>query len=116
MPERTLPFATLVTKDDYDQVSKLSRPGVFRLNIGVGRETFRSLFGGALSVEEAAKHYDLAALDCLMPHPVYGMMNWVCVLNPSKATFSSIQPLLAESYERAVQRQPAVSGGAEVGE
>jgi Family of unknown function (DUF6194) len=33
------PFATLVTGDRYDQFSNLNRPGVFRLNIGVGKQT-----------------------------------------------------------------------------
>lgn len=45
------PFATIVTKDygDFDNASNLNRPGVFRLNIGLSRETFRSLFGGSFS-------------------------------------------------------------------
>jgi hypothetical protein len=35
-------FATIVTTDEHDEgaPSDLARPGVFRLNIGVGRETF----------------------------------------------------------------------------
>jgi Family of unknown function (DUF6194) len=44
-PRRRLPFATIVTRDAYERVSNLDRPGVFRLNIGVGRETYRSMFG-----------------------------------------------------------------------
>src|SRR5262245_24374554 len=71
-PQRNLegkhqqPFATIVTKDygDFDCASNLNRPGVFRLNIGVGKEAFRSLFGGEVS-------HDYAALDQLIPHPVY---------------------------------------------
>jgi hypothetical protein len=31
-------------------------------------------------------------------------MSWVCVLNPSPATFETIKPLLAEAYQRAVSR------------
>jgi Family of unknown function (DUF6194) len=42
--ERTFPMVTLVTTDRYDQFSKLDRPSVFRLNIGISRTTFRSLF------------------------------------------------------------------------
>jgi len=38
--ERMMPFATLVTNDLYDQVSNLNRPGVFRLNLGISKETF----------------------------------------------------------------------------
>ena len=46
-PKRRFPFATIVTKDygDFDSASNLNRPGVFRLNIGVSKGTFRSLFG-----------------------------------------------------------------------
>jgi len=43
--ERKFPFATLVTKDSYDSVSNLDRPGVYRLNIGISKSTFLSLFG-----------------------------------------------------------------------
>jgi hypothetical protein len=97
--KRRFPFATIVTKDygDFDNTSSLNRPGVFRLNIGVSRDTFRSLF------EEAAEH-DNAALDTLIPHPVYASQSWVSVLNPSQRTFESLRPLLAEAYERAVRR------------
>jgi len=97
--KRRFPFATIVTKDygDFDNTSNLNRPGVFRLNIGVSRDTFRSLF------EEGAEH-DNAALDTLIPHPVYASQSWVSVLNPSQQTFESLRPLLAEAYERAVRR------------
>lgn len=39
-----------------------------------------------------------------MPHPVYGRMHWICVLNPSEATFEKIKPLLAQAYEIDVVR------------
>src|SRR6266581_2419096 len=44
-PDHRFPFVTLVTNDLYDQFSNLNRPSVFRLNIGIGKQTFRSLFG-----------------------------------------------------------------------
>jgi hypothetical protein len=43
--ERMMPMVTLVTSDANDTASDLNRPGVFRLNIGVRRGTFESLFG-----------------------------------------------------------------------
>ncbi len=43
-------------------------------------------------------------MDQLLPHPVYGRNHWVCVLNPSEATFDSLKPLLAEAYGVAVER------------
>jgi len=104
-PHRTLedsrrfPFATIVTKDygEFDRTSNLDRPGVFRLNVGVSRETFAALF------DPGAEH-DFTALDQLMPHPVYGRNHWVCVLNPSGAAFETLKPLLQEAYDRAVER------------
>jgi hypothetical protein len=104
--ERMFPFATLVTNDDYEQVSDLNRPGVFRLNIGVSKTTFQTLFGSQRfgSAEDSAV-YDFAALDKVMPHPIYGKMYWIGVLNPSPTTFQTVvQPLLAEAYATAVKK------------
>jgi uncharacterized protein DUF6194 len=106
-PERRLPFATLVTGDRYDQASNLDRPDVFRLNMGVSPATFRRLVGAGPAVGAAdtgAPRYDPTALDTIMPHPVYGKMFWVCVLNPSPETFATVRTLLAEAYDRAVER------------
>jgi hypothetical protein len=98
---RRFPFATIVTKDyaDFDAASNLNRPGAFRLNIGVSKQTYRSLFG-----EDVEGGHDFTALDRLLPHPVYGKNHWVCVLNPSAATFESLKPLLTEAYDIAVKR------------
>ena len=101
-PERKLPFATLVTSDEYDRASDLGRPGVFRLNVGVSKQTFAALFGAPPPGGEGG--YDYTALDRILPHPVYGKMYWVCVLNPSETTFQAVRPLLAEAYELAVAR------------
>lgn len=99
VPEKTFPFATLVTTDEYDQVSNLSRAGVFRLNIGVSRLTFKALF------KDGEQTCDFTALDKLMPHPIYGMMNWICVLNPGEATWDTSKAYLAEAYGRAVAKE-----------
>jgi hypothetical protein len=106
-PDKKFPFATLVTGDRHDQVSDLERPGVYRLNIGVSKQSFQSLFGpkaDSSGNEDAAGGHDFAALDRIMPHPVYGKMYWVCVLNPSADTFKTVQSLLAEAYEMAVRK------------
>jgi hypothetical protein len=100
-PAHRQPFATIVTKDyrDFDNASQLDRPGVYRLNIGVSRETFQTLFG-YLPGKESAKNaeYDYGALDTVMPHPVYAPQSFVCVLKPSPAAFETVKPLLAEAY------------------
>lgn len=108
--DRFMPFATLGTQDDaYDRASDLNRASVFRLNVGVGKATYRALFGpeapraGADGIVETG--HDFTALDRIMPHPVYAPQSWICVLNPSAATFEAVKPLLAEAYGRAVRRQ-----------
>lgn len=103
-PEGKFPFATLVTNDAYDSVSNLSRPGAFRLNIGVSKATFQGMFG---TEDKAADDtsYDYAALDQFLPHPVYGRMYWVSILNPSRETFEArVRPLLSEAYEQDVKK------------
>jgi hypothetical protein len=89
-------YATIVTTDEHDEgaPSDLARPGAFRLNIGVGRETFDRLVG---SMEAP----DYAAYDRLLPHPVYAKQHWIAILNPSDATFDDIVlPLIAEAHDR----------------
>jgi hypothetical protein len=91
-----------------DRASDLQRPGVFRFNIGISTATYRALFG-AQPVRPPAggvvnTGHDFTALDQLLPHPVYGWMSWVCVLNPSAATFETLEPLLAEAYDLAVAK------------
>lgn len=100
--ERKFPFATLIAADyDYDRYSNLDRPGVYRLNIGIGKQTFQSLFG----VERVdVSRYDYTALDRIMPHPEYAAQYFVCVLNPTGATLETVRTLLAEAYEIARAR------------
>ena len=107
-PDHRFPIVTLVTNDKYDQASNLDRPGVFRLNIGISKATYQSLFSAPPTRPDAAgaveTGHDFTALDQIMPHPVYGSMNWICVLSPSAATFEKIRPLLAEAYDRAAAK------------
>jgi hypothetical protein len=100
-PEKHFPnFATLVWADEVsDEASNLSRPGVFRLNLGVTRATFERLVG-------SMSDPDYTAFDRLLPHPVYAKQLWVSILNPSADTFRDVVlPLLAEAHDRlAAQR------------
>jgi len=98
--DNKFPFATIVTKDsEFDSASNLNRPGVFRLNVGVGKESFRALFG-----EQEPAGTDFTALDTLMPHPVYAKMYWVSVINPGDKTFETVKPLLTEARSLAIAR------------
>jgi hypothetical protein len=94
--ERQFPFVTIVTGDRYDSVSQLDRPGVYRLNIGLTKATYTERF--------ATDDVDYAALDTLMPHPVYAGQHWVCVLNPGAATLATVRVLLQEAHEFAARR------------
>ena len=100
------PFATLASSDnEYDRVSNLDRPGVFRLNLGVSKQTFQSLFG---SEAVDVSRYDFTRLDTMMPHPEYAAQHFICVLSPSEATFQSLQPMIAEAYDIAKRRHDKV--------
>jgi hypothetical protein len=95
-----LPFATIVTKDSaLDNASKLDRPGVFRLDIGVSVQSFQALFG------DAPGPFDGAAPDTLMPHPVHSGMHWVSVINPGAKTIERVKRLLVEARGLAMARK-----------
>ncbi len=64
----------------------------------ISKQTFQSLFG-ADRVD--VSRYDYTALDRIMPHPHYAAQKFICVLNPTKATFERRRMLLAEAYELA---------------
>ena len=100
--DRKLPFATIASSDnEHDSVSDLYRAGIFRLNIGVTKQTFQSLFGP--SPIEAAD-YDYTAVDKFMPHPDYAAWQFICVLNPSEQSTARVKAFLAEGYGIADRR------------
>ncbi len=105
--DRRFPFATIVTKDygGFDEASNLNREGVFRLNVNVGRDRFKELIG--YPPAEHAGHqveFDYAALDTVLPHPVYGQQAWVSILNPGQQTCDQARALLTEARDRAAAR------------
>lgn len=101
------PFATLVIQDyaGFDTASDLGRPGVFRVNVGIGRDAFTALFGHSPAAHaEHQDEYDYAALDRLLPHPAYATQGWVCVLNPGDETAARLESLLREAHAQAKKR------------
>ena len=106
-PEKHWPnYATIVTTDEHDDASDLDRPGVFRLNLGVDRQTFAR-------IAAADPEPDHTAFDRLLPHPVYGQQHWISILNPSEATFRDVVvPLIALAHDRlaAVRARHGVTG------
>ena len=110
-PGMTLPnglyFCTLKEKDgENDKASQLDRSDVFRLSMGISKKTFEDLFGARPKRPPKGgiidTGHDFTVLDTLMPHPVYGWMSWVQVLNPTESTFRERFPLLEEAYTNAV--------------
>ncbi|ABD53794.1 DUF6194 family protein [Jannaschia sp. CCS1] len=104
--ERGTYFATVKQKDgDNDKASHLDRDGIWRLNIGVTKGTYFERFGpppprpGKGGIVDGDWNY--TALDTLTPHPVYGWMSWVAVLNPSKTTWQQCIALIEDAHGRA---------------
>lgn len=105
--DRVRPFATIVGHDvpGFDERSRLSRPGRYRLNIEVGRTEFRNLFG--YGPEQFAVHssgLDFAETDRLLPHPTYGVQGWASVVNPGPATADEVTRLVAQARSRSAAR------------
>jgi hypothetical protein len=100
VPEKRMPFATIVVNDypGFDEASNLGRPGVFRVNVSVSRETFEQH-----SLDDE-KPIDYSVLDEVIPHPVYAAQSWLSVLNPGEATDVTLQALLGEAHARARDR------------
>ena len=98
--EHLVPFVSVASSDnEYDSVSNLNREGVYRINIGVGRETFDTLVGNMKSED-----IDYAALDVLMPHPEYAKQHFVCILNPSGDNEAYTKELIVEAHSLATSR------------
>jgi hypothetical protein len=107
--KRGIYFCTLKNKDgENDKASHLYRADVFRMNFGISKKTFVSIFntipkrpvkGGVIEGD-----YDFQCLDILTPHPIYGWMAWVSILNPSKASLKNLKTLIDESYELCTQK------------
>jgi hypothetical protein len=109
-PGRVLPrgvyFATVKQKDGAnDRASRLDRAGVFRFNLGTSKPLFRARFGpppprpGKGGVVEGP--WDFTGLDVITPHPVYGWMSWVSVLNPSHRTFAEMEEMIEAAVQKA---------------
>lgn len=106
-PNRKMPFATIVTKNypNFDTASHLDRPGVYRVNIAVGRRRYQELLGHP--PEAHAEHhpgYDYTAPDQITPHPVYAAQSWISVVNPGPTTAKPLRDLLTEAHARAQPR------------
>lgn len=109
-PEGRLPkgiyVMTFKEKDGpNDKASNVNREGVYRLNLGLSKQTYAHIFGEipqrppAGGIVDTGHHFHM--VDKIMPHPVYGWMSWIGVLNPSDRTFERLKPLIDESIAMA---------------
>jgi len=106
-PDRRQPFATIVEHDvpGFDEASQLNRPGVFRLNLDLGRAEFEKQFGFApKDFEEHRDEFDFARLDTVLPHPGYALYGFASIVMPGPQTLPEIDRLLAIAHARAVDR------------
>ncbi|GAA1584178.1 hypothetical protein GCM10009804_45640 [Kribbella hippodromi] len=105
-PERQQPFATIVTGDHYEKVSRLDEPGAWRLNLALTKATYTSLFGPVPTERNADwvldSGHDYSARDTLMPHPFYAAQHWVAIVNPTG--LDQLLPLIEESYAFAARK------------
>ncbi|MEV0669165.1 DUF6194 family protein [Mycobacterium sp. NPDC050441] len=100
VPQREQPYATIITKNYPDDTSgDLDRPGRWRLNIHVGRSTYVELLGADPRLDRA--DVDYAAVDTVLPHPLYRVQGWVSILNPGVRTGTLAVSLLGRAHDAA---------------
>ena len=111
MPAHVQPYATIVTKDyPDDTASDLDPPGRWRVNVHVDRATFRELTGEAPRGPHRPRNF--AAADVVLPHPVYGALGWVCVVNPGENSADLVVALLRAAHDAARARSERRQHGA----
>jgi erythromycin esterase-like protein len=111
-PDRRQPFATIVEHDvpGFDEASQLVRPGVFRLNLDLGRAEFERLFGfPPKDFEEHRDEFDFARLDTVVPHPGYALYGFGSIVMPGPQMLPEIDRLLTIAHARAVDRHERAS-------
>ncbi len=113
---RQQPFATLVCSDypGFDEQSRLDRPGIFRVNLAVGRKRYQELIGSPAAEHDRHRdQYDYAEADVVIPHPVYAAQGWVAVVNPGTRTEQQVRELFTFARDLAAGRQTRRRSGAE---
>lgn len=103
IPRNVQPYGTIVVKNHPgDAASDLDPPGRLRVNIHTDRVTFRELTGE--EPRSLIRPRDHAAADCVMPHPVYGALGWISVVNPGERTTDTVVRLLRSAHDAARAR------------
>jgi hypothetical protein len=99
-------FATIKTADGpNDRASQLNRDVAWRPSFCATRADFMARFGPPPARPArggvVAGGWDFTAADRPTPHPVYGWMAWIAVLNPSHDGIVALRPLLAAGHALA---------------
>ncbi|GAB7045807.1 DUF6194 family protein [Catenuloplanes indicus] len=104
VPTTIQPFATIVTKNyPDDESSRLDRPDTFRVNVHVPKEDFIRLTGYAPR-DAGQVRADPSEPDTVVPHPVYGTMSWLSIVNPGARTGETVRELLRTAHGVARSR------------
>jgi hypothetical protein len=98
-------FATIRIADDADDRASRLGGGRWRLSFGPPKPLYIARFGQPPKRPAqggvVAGPWDFAAEDAPTPHPVYGWMGWMAVVNPTAATLEALAPLIAAAWEKA---------------
>ncbi len=102
--KRGVYILTVKEKDgENDKASDLNRENVFRVNMGIRKNTFKEIFGFIPKRPPAGgvveMDYDFTQADKIIPHPVYAWMGWISVINPSNETFEELKKYISEAYD-----------------
>lgn len=89
--------ATVVTRDvpGFDEASRLFRPGVFRLNVCVGRDLLAERADGGAGLDDLARW---------VPHPVYAVQGWLSICSPTPDRRDEVLELVRAAHQRASAR------------
>lgn len=107
--KRGIYVLTVKEKDgENDKSSDLNRENIYRVNLGIHKETFIEMFGALPKRPEKGgivdMPYDFTEINNIIPHPVYAWMGWICVLNPTEMIFEKLKPFIQEAYKYAREK------------
>ena len=99
-PEKHWPnYATLVTTDEHDEASE--PVAARRLPPQHGRRP-----GDVRTRRRGEPGPGLHGPRPVLPHPVYAAQRWICIVNPSEATFRDVVvPLLTVAHDRLADQR-----------
>lgn len=107
VPQNVQPYGTIVVKDYPDEPVADLAPDRARVNMQVDRDTFVRLIG--VEPRSLGDGYDYSTADQFFPHPAYGPMSWVSVIEPTTTMDAALELLRtahAAARARAERREP----------